>query len=344
VSRAVHTRIAALCLSTAALLGFAPRTHAAEGDEQKRSAEFFKAGLAAGKAGDYAQAESAFRASYALRPSASSLRNWALAEMKVGKMVEALAHLRLAAGWSGWTAEQRRVVQENLDDAYGATGHLSIKTTDGARVAIDGVVLEATTPLDAMVDVAAGMRKVEAGLGPRTARAEVDAQAGKIVEVTLLLPAEAAQPVPVKPAFVSDPTPPRADVLSERDAPTWWTVPHAVAVGLGATAVLGAGLGVYFEAASHAAASDASTLRASIAGGTCAGAAAPAECGALQDKIGAVHQDETLADVSFAVGGVAAVGAAVVLAVVGAKPAVRTGTVRWTPALAPGAAGIAGSF
>jgi hypothetical protein len=259
-------------------------------------------------------------------------------------MVEALAHLRLAVGWSGWTAEQRRVVQENLDDAYAATGHLAIRTTNGAHVAIDGVALEAAAPLDAVVDVAAGMRKVEAGLGPRTVRAEVDAQAGKIVEVTLLLPAEAAQPAPVKPAFVSDPTPPGAEVLSERDAPTWWTVPHAVAVGVGATAVLGAGLGVYFEAASHAASSDASTLRASIAGGACAGVAAPAPCGALHDKIAAVHQDETLADLSFAVGGAAALGAVVVLTVLAPKAVVRTGAVRWTSALAPGAAGIAGSF
>ncbi|MGH7434853.1 MAG: hypothetical protein ACRENE_04195, partial [Polyangiaceae bacterium] len=326
-----------------ALLGVAGNARA-DGDEQKRSAEFFKAGLAAGKAADYAQAEAAFRASYALRLSASTLRNWALAEMKLGKMVEALAHLRLAAGWSGWTAEQRRIVQENLDDAYAATGHLAIKTMDGAHIAIDGVLLEAAAPLDTVVDVAAGMRNVDAGLGPRTARAEVDAQAGKVVDVTIPLPAEAPQPAPVRSALVSEPMPARADVSSARDASTWWTAPHAVAVGLGATAALGAGLGVYFEAASHAASSDASTLRASIGPGACAGAAAPGQCGTLRDKIAAVHQDETLADLSFAVGGAAAVGAAVVLTVLAPKAALRTGTVRWAPAVAPGAAGVAGSF
>ncbi len=339
----MNPRIATLCL-TALLLSLARTAPAADGDQQKRSTEFFKAGLAAGKAGDYAQAETAFRASYALRPSASTLRNWALAEMKLGKMPEALAHLRLALASGGWTAEQRRIVQENLDDAYAATGHLAIKTIDGARVAIDGVPLEGAAPLRAVVDVTAGMRNVEAALGPRTARAEVDAQAGKVVEVTLELPAETPPPAPAKPAFVSDSLPPKADGPGERDASTWWTVPHAVAVGLGATAVLGAGLGVYFEAASHAAASDAGALRASITSGACAGAAAPAPCGALRDKVGAVHQDDALADVSFAVGGVAAVGAVVALTVIGPKAAFRTGTVHWTPAAGPTAAGVAGSF
>jgi hypothetical protein len=344
VRAAVNARKLSVCLAVAALVGVRS-AHAADPEEQKRSAELFKAGLAAGKGGDYARAEAAFRDSYALRPSASTLRNWAVAEMKLGKTVEALGHLRSAIGWTGWSAEQRRVVQENLDDAYAATGHLAIKTTDGAGVAVDGVVLEGSAPFDAVVDVADGKRQVEARLGTRVARAEVDAAAGKVVEVSVPLPVDAPPPVSVAPTASNNFVRVGTSTLPEGEASsTWWTPPHAVAVGLGATAAAGIGLGVYFDAASHAAASDAGALRASLSGGACAAATAPPQCGTLRDKIAVIHQDETFAYVSLAVGAAAAVGAVIVLAVVGPRATVRTGTVRWTPTIAPGAAGVAGAF
>jgi hypothetical protein len=341
----VRTGVAIVCLAAAALVGGARSALAADEDDANRSTELFKAGLAAGKSGDYAQAEAAFRGSYALRPSAATLRNLALAEMKLGKMVEALGHLRLAMSAGPWTAEQRRVVQANFDDAYAATGHLAIRTTDGARIAIDGVPLARSAPLDAVVDVAGGPRRLEARLGSRAAHAEVDAEPGRVLDVSLYLPPEPAPPDPTQTLPASGSVQPSSETSSERVASSsWWTAPHALAVGLGATAAAGAGLGAYFEAASQTAASDASFLRSSLGGGACTAATASAQCGALRDKIASIHQDETLAGVSFGVGAAAAIGLVVVLVVARPRDAVRTGALRLAPTVGPGAAGVAGSF
>jgi hypothetical protein len=333
------------------LVLFAKGAHARDGDAQQRSAALFREGVAAGKAGDYGHAEVAFRASYLLVPSASTLRNWALTEMKMGKMLEALGHLKLAIKSTGWSAEQRAIVQQNLDDAYAATGHLVIKTTDGAHVAIDGVFVEAAAPFDAPLDVTAGDRQIEARLGTQTAHAEVDATAGRIVEVRVPVQVTAQENPGALPALeatsaASEPDRSRASPLAEREparAATWWTAPHAVAVGLGAAAAVGVMLGIYFDVASRQTASDANALRAGLRGACTEGAVAP-ECVALRDKIDTVHRDETLKAVGLAVGATAGVGAAILLVVVGPGVSVRTGSVRWAPMIAPESSGVAGSF
>jgi hypothetical protein len=344
---AANLRRAGLCAGACVLL-CSKSAQAGEGDARERSAALFREGVTAGKAGDYGRAEVAFRTSYLLAASPSALRNWALTEMKLGKMLEALGHLKLAMRSSGWTAEQRAIAQQNLDDAYAATGHLRITTTDGARVAIDGVLVEGAAPFDAPVDVTAGARQIEARLGSETAHAEVDAPAGRVVEISVPIPTtlEVPAPPPVArgPATEQEHSIPSA--MADREPPrtaTWWTTPHTVAVGLGAAAVAGVGLGLSFDAASHAAASDANALRAGLSG-QCAGAAIASGCSALRDKIGTVHQDEAVEGVGFAVAAAAGVGAAVLLAVIGPGARARTGSVHWVPMVAPGSAGVAGWF
>jgi len=324
---------------------------AGEGDAQRRSATLFREGVAAGKAGDYAHAEVAFRTSYGLVPSASTLRNWALTEMRLGKMLEALGHLKVAVKSTGWTAEQRDIVQKNLDDAYAATGHISVKTTDGASIAIDGAMVEGKAPFDAPVDVIAGGRHIDARLGPQTAHAEVEAMPGRIVEVSVPV-APTAQEMP-EAALASATRAPATEqgrsfsvAMADREpahAATWWTTPHVVAASLAATAVIGVGLGIYFDVTSHEDASDANRLRAGLTG-ECAPVAVASECAALRDKIDTVHREETLEQVAFAVGAAAGVGAAIVLAVTGPGAVARTGSVRWAPVIGPGAAGVTGSF
>jgi hypothetical protein len=106
---------------------------------------------------------------------------------------------------------------------------------------------------------------------------------------------------------------------------------------------VGLGLGLYFHARSNAAASDAGSLRSALTG-QCTGPAIAPGCAMLRDKIAQVRTDETIADVALAAGATAIVGAAVVLALAGPSAVVRTGSVLWTPTIAPGAAGVAGSF
>ena len=334
------------CAATCLAL-WASRAAAGEANAPDPSVVLFKEGVTAGKAGDFARAEAAFRSSYALRPSASTLRNWALSEMRLGKMVEALGHLREALKWQGWTAEQRSIVEQNLDDAYGATGHVAVRTTDGARVAIDGVFTDGVAPIEDPLDVTAGSRRVEACFGAQVARANVEASAGQLVHVDLPV-ASPNQETPA-PAPASGAAPAAGQQMggqvpgaSKRTA-TWWSAPHTTAVVLAAAGGVGLALGLYFDARSSSAAADAGALRSALAG-RCAGPAVAPECAVLRDQIGVVHTDATLTGVAFAAGATAAVGAAVVLALAGHGAVVRTGSVQWSPQFAPGAAGVAGWF
>jgi hypothetical protein len=340
---ALSFRRARLCIAACALL-WTSRAPAGEADARERSVALFKEGVTAGKAGDYARAEAAFRTSYALRPSGSTLRNWALAEMHLGKMIEALGHLKVALAAPGLSAEQRSIVQQNFDDAYRATGHVAVRTTEGARVAVDGVLVEGAAPFDGPLDVLPGSRQVEARFAARVARTEVDALAGQVVQVDLPVPA--ARPETAGPSSAPDARTSANRELVEAQSPratTWWTAPHVGAVALGAAGAVGLGLGLYFDARSSGAASDAGSLRSALEG-QCMGPAVSSGCAALRDKIAEVHTDETIADVAFAAGATAAVGAAVMLALAGPSAVVRTGSVKWTPKIAPGVAGVAGSF
>jgi hypothetical protein len=331
-------------------LMFASSAQASDANVQERSVALFREGVAAGKAGDYPHAEVAFRVSYLLVPSASTLRNWALTEMKLGKMLDALGHLKSALKQGNWTAEQRAIVQQNIDDAYAATGHIALKTSRGASVAIDGVPLEGAAPFESPVDVMPGNRQIEARLGMQTAHAEVDATPGRIVELNVPI-VSSEQDVPVAPpvsttsAVATAPERPRSGVIVEPQAgrTSWWTTPHAVAVGLAGTAVLGVGLSIYFAVASEQTAADANALRAGLTG-QCAAPGSAAGCGALSDKIDTAHQEEALKWVGLGVGAAAGVGAAVLLLVGGRDLSARTGGVRWTPMLSPGVSGVGGSF
>jgi hypothetical protein len=333
----------------AACLVFGARSaRADDSGAHARSVTLFREGVIAGKAGDYPRAESAFRASYALSPSPSTLRNWALTEMRLGKMVEALGHLKLAAKAPGLTAEQRSIVAQNLDDAYAATGHVAVRTTEGAQVAIDGVPVEGAAPFEGPLDVAPGRRQIEARLGPASAHAEVDAPAGQIVEVSVpIAPLPAAKAAPAAPlaapVLATDPARPPGAGGESSQAATWWTPPHSVAVGLAGAAAVGLGLGLYFEARAQATASDVNGTRGSLTG-ACTGPSVPLGCAGLRDQIDAVHEDDVLKNVSLALGAAAGVGAAIVLVVAGPGAQAQIGSARWAPTVGPGSAGIRGSF
>jgi hypothetical protein len=338
----------AVWLGCCAALTTAP-ARAQAGDAEERSAALFHEGVAAGKAGDYVRAESAFRSAYSLVPSGATLRNLALTEMKLGKMVDALHHLRVAVNARGLSPEQRAVVQQNLDDAYGATGHLAIRTSDGARVAVDGKFIEGTAPFEQPVDVPEGRRRLEARLGARTSDAEVDAPGGQVVEANLPLEIEPAArtqaPVSSVRALGASPEVPGShDATPRAGAPGWWTPAHALGVGLAAAAVAGIALGIGFDAASQSAASDANRLRTSLGAGACVGQGLTGPCAALSDKINAVHDDDAGKWAGFAVGAAAAAGSLPLLFLPQHEVALRTGSVRWTPVLAPASAGLVGAF
>lgn len=318
---------------------WATGARAEDSDAQQRATALFREGVAAGKVGDYAQAEIAFRTSYLLSESPSTLRNWALTEMKMGKMLEALGHLKVAVRASTWSPEQRAVVQQNLDDAYAATGHLAIQTSIGVRVAIDGELTPGAAPFEQPIDVRSGVRQIEARLGAETAHTQVDAIAGRVVEVNMAMALRGPDaPVARGTAALQ---PHSLDAPSESNRSTWWTPPHSAAIALVGVAVAGVGLGVGFEMAAQLRASDIDALRASL-GGACTPASVAAGCSSLRDQIATVHQLDAVKDVGFAVGGAAAVGAAVILLV--SEPAKNKAAARWTPEVGPGSVGVGGAF
>ncbi len=282
---AVTFRRVGLCITACALV-WTNRAPAGEPDARERSVALFKEGVTAGKAGDYARAEEAFRTSYALLASASTLRNWALTEMHLGKMVEALGHLRVALRSPGWTAAQRSIVQQNFDDAYAATGHVALRTTEGARVAVDGVMVEGAAPFDGPLDVLPGSRRIEARLGAQVAQAEVDAPPGQVVQMDLPVAAPRPEP-PAPPSALEARTSATREQVGAQPSgeplrtATWWTAPHAGAVGLAGAGAVGLALGLYFDARSSGAASDAGGLRSALAG-QCMGPAVASGCGALR--------------------------------------------------------------
>jgi hypothetical protein len=149
-------------------------------------------------------------------------------------------------------------------------------------------------------------------------RREVDAKSGTPVEVDMRFPSETTPATSLEPASMGQPVAPPSPIATSANRPdrtqSWWTPVRGVGVGLGAAAVIGIGLGAYFQAAAQSASDDASRLRAGLNATSCAANAPPA-CSSLRGRIDAVHQDTTASEVGYVVGGVAAVGAAILLIV-----------------------------
>ena len=107
---------------------------AAEEDAQPRSAVLFKEAWASPpvRPATTRSAEVAFRTSY--RPCRRARRfATGLNEDEARQYGRGALQLwRVALASSGWTPEQRAIVRQNFDDAYAATGHLSVKTAAGA--------------------------------------------------------------------------------------------------------------------------------------------------------------------------------------------------------------------
>jgi hypothetical protein len=134
--------------------------------------------------------------------------------------------------------------------------------------------------------------------------------------------------------LATDPATPLVPGGESPETPAWWTPPHAVAVGLAGAAAVGLGLGLYFDARAQASASDANGMRGSLTG-ACTGPLLPLQCAALRDQIGAVHEDDVLKNVSFALGAAAGVGAAIGLVVAGPGAQAPIGSARWAPTVGP---------
>jgi hypothetical protein len=267
--------------------------------------------------------------------------------MKLGRLVDGLKHLRDACRAQDLSDKRLEIARQDLEDAYAATGHVAIKTNDGAVASVDGVRLDGAAPFADPIDVMPGKHWIEVRIGDRVAREQLDALAGSLVEVNVALPETTEVTVGPRPAQAAPLLVSAAATQSpsdrERAPTTWWTTSHLFTIGLGATAVVATGVGIAFHIGAENAASDAGAMRSDVSRGACSGGAVPQACVQLRDKLDAVHRDDTVAKVSWVVGGAAAAGA-VIAFLAGPQGRVRTGSIEWRPTIGLGSVALHADF
>jgi hypothetical protein len=308
-----------LCWALAGLL-LAGAAHAADADAQRKGEALLKEGLAATKRGNYERARAAFLQAATLIPRGQVWRNLGLAEMKLGDPVAALKHYRIAASAADLDPEKRSVLQQNIQDAYAATGHIEVLANEGAAVTVDGLSVEDAA--SERIDVLPGKHVVEASAGPgatRTARAEVDAGPNKLVTADVRVVAE-----PPPPARGSEPPagggsvanggpiagsapnagggplasggpsadhapvaierPPQGDIILPSTAGTpFWTTRRSLGVAFGSAGVVSLGVAAFFFTQVDSDKNTASALTSGASRSACAGSSPASTCAALED-------------------------------------------------------------
>jgi hypothetical protein len=295
----MHERMRSRCARGALAMGtLALALHAPAALAQGRTAEAqarFNEGVKAYARRDFEHARLAFLQSLALVERGSVLRNLGLAEMELGRPVDALHHLRAAIKLPDLDAEHRAVTDHDIRDAYAATGHISVQTSDGATLTVDGEAVEGSAPFPVPVDVMPGHHVLQAILADQTARAGVDAPAGVAVVTNL-----AIAPAPLPPLDTSPPAavgePPAAPARSSfrfEERP-FWTVRREIGLGAVVVGLASTALGVYFYTQAIDAENRGNDLRTGLGPSSCVGPAPASTCGALNDARSTQSTDVTL--------------------------------------------------
>ena len=308
--RSVMAAVPLVVMTNLAILT-APLAASAAGDDdvaRELADESFQSGVRLFKKGDYQRALIEFAKANAVYPRGATMRNLGLCELKLGKPLDALKHFRGALQAADTKPEQRELAKQDLEDAYAQTGHILVHSNNGTAVLfVDGA--DKGQVSKEPVDVVAGHHVVEARVGPRTARAEVDATAGTTVtaEVSVSEPspdpslAPAVPSAAVAPSIVSEPAP----LLGEKPV-SFWNARREVAVVVGAVGVASFVLSGVFAADSKSAASRAASLRGGST--TCT-----TTCTALDNAYSSQNSDATSSWVFLGIGIAGAVAGAVLL-------------------------------
>lgn len=231
-------RCSLVMLFTSPLLAQTPNVDEAR-DHFSRGVEFFK-----DQSYDAALAE--FQRANSLSPNYRLLYNLAQVQLERRDYAAALKYLQdyLARGGTEIDAERRAQVSQDISRLKNKVARLLVRAdVDGAEVAIEGAVV-AKTPMTAALTVNPGLvhlRVSRDGYATETRTLTVVSADDQVVSVTLSRDSA---------AMLRD-APPRqnAPVAAPADAPPPKAAPRysygAAWVGLGATAVLGAGTAVF---------------------------------------------------------------------------------------------------
>jgi hypothetical protein len=337
-----------VCRTSAAVflsLLLASQVASAAGGDESRALEAakkaFDAGVEQFRKGDNEGARILFAQSYAAFPAVETLRDLAVAELNSDHTLDAIGHFKQYARDRNANAEFVKArLPAFLARCNQRLGHLRLSVAPEVAVRVDGRRVTDTTDI---LDVEPGEHIVDQG--PSSGRTQtVRVAAGQTLDVQLLTALTEA------PTLGPGTTKPPPKLLTTGatihdgeggDTTTWWTGAHVVAVSLVGVAVTGVVVGVGSTLAASSNQSDVDAIRASASGGSCA----QAQCAAINDKIDAARRDSTIGDVSFALAGAAALGAAGLLILAEPRSApVRTGSLWWTPTIGPASVGVVGSF
>jgi hypothetical protein len=293
------------------------RAGAAQGQDSSAEAQArFNEGVKAYQRGDYEHARVLFLQSEALVARGSTLRNLALAEMEVGRKVEALHHFREALTHPDLDPERRTITESDIREAYAATGHIAVETREGARVNIDGGSVQGRAPFKESFDVLPGSHVVEAALGGDGSRVNVQAPAGTVVTAKLPFATLVTEvPTAPVPTAVAPPVVPRARPESPvREGHSFWSLRRGVGVGTASLGVIVIGVGVFVYTDGANAKDKANSDLAGLSPSACSGATPPAVCADASSAWSQQNTDASWSRALFAVGAVGVVaGAALVL-------------------------------
>jgi hypothetical protein len=303
----MKNRTAFSSLLALSLVALAPAASAAPSAE-----EHFKTGLKHFDQGNYEAARQEFLKAQAITPRASVLRNLALSELHTNRPLDALEHLRAYLADASVSAAKRELAKQNYEEAFSRTGHIRLRTSDGATVLVDGQPW--TKDLKDSIDVLPGNHALEARVGERNRRRDVDAPAGIVVDAELLLDEAPATTVPTSAIVVADgvdspkpETPPVRQDVAEDGSSTRRLIGGSV--GLLGVVLVGVGVGFAVDAGSKSSSADA--LRGQA--GNCSNADSSA-CQRLRELRSSYDSDKTAETILFPLGGIAiAAGIALVV-------------------------------
>jgi hypothetical protein len=216
VSRSLgFLRVALVATAVSRVLAAAPNAGAAADSSED---ELIRKGVEARRRLDDAAALELFKQAYAMHHGARAVGQMGLAEIALGRWVDAEAHLQEAIAASGdtWIKKNAKTLEEALGRVRQEVGSLSILgSPEGAEVIIGGEV-RGTLPLDKPLRVRAGDVRFELRApGHETEARTVRVMAGQLTRetVTLALLAPATPPPSAGPAppVVTSAPPPRGD-------------------------------------------------------------------------------------------------------------------------------------
>jgi tetratricopeptide (TPR) repeat protein len=219
--------VALLLLWARPLLGQSETVPGCDADAAECGKRAFDAGIEAYRAKKYSEASERFQVAYELRPHPVVLFNWALAESRLEKYVEALEHFEKVLADPETPSDLRATIEEEKATAGRNVGTIEVDAGGEGKIFVDERVFEGRT---ASARVNPGTHHVRVEIdGREVVKREVTLKSGERVQVAVNR-TEIVKREPTRPVRRSPEVP--------RDEPRGLD-PIWVYAGAGLTAVLG---------------------------------------------------------------------------------------------------------